>query len=548
MKIPLSMFSALLCDLCGKKKTLLSIFVWAISISPLCATELSEMTLEEKVGQLLMVHFHGEETNNAAKMLVQDLHVGSIIYYNWANGLHSPHQVRRLSRGLQKLAEENRMPIPLLIAVDQEGGAVSRLSRGFTVFPGNKALGMTGDPALAELSAFAIGRELLSVGINMNLAPVVDVNSNPQNPVIGIRAFGESPEIVVAFAKKALEGFQNAGIITSLKHFPGHGAVESDSHEMLPILNKTHEELVKTDLLPFTALAPFAHSIMTAHILVPALDPHNCITLSEKGLKILREQLSFEGVIISDSLVMESILKNSATGEIAEIALQAINAGCDLLILGGKQLTGADQQLELSTEDVRKIYQKLVEAVKTGTLPEKRLNQAVQRILHLKERIGFNQQQLSSVDLLQHQQLAYKIASLAIKIRENNLDCQKQHLFPFAQKYVAFYGPEYAKEELQLSGLAALGGYTIPTYYPSEDELQQAFEADCLLICSYNAWKNPLQSAHIQALIREKPAILVSMGEELDASLFSNASLIVETFSPTLCSLQAACKLLKELE
>lgn len=138
------------------------------------------MSLEEKVGQILMVHFHGEVANDDAKILVQDAKVGSIIYYNWSNGLISPAQVQGLSAGLQQLAKENRIPIPLLIAADQEGGVVARLQSGFTSFPGNRALGETSDPNLAELSALAMGQELQAVGINMNLAPVVDVNSNPR--------------------------------------------------------------------------------------------------------------------------------------------------------------------------------------------------------------------------------------------------------------------------------------------------------------------------------------------------------------------------------
>jgi beta-N-acetylhexosaminidase len=139
-----------------------------------------EMKLEEKVGQILIVHFHGERVNQDAKDLIQEMHVGGFIYYNWANGLNSPDQVTLLSQELQKLAQETRLSIPLLITVDQEGGIVARLTQGFTVFSGNKALGMTGNPELAELSAFAMGGELRAVGVNVNFAPVVDVNSNPK--------------------------------------------------------------------------------------------------------------------------------------------------------------------------------------------------------------------------------------------------------------------------------------------------------------------------------------------------------------------------------
>ncbi|MBI5274304.1 MAG: beta-N-acetylhexosaminidase, partial [Chlamydiales bacterium] len=179
---------------------------------------MDDLSLEEKVGQLLLVHFNGKEVNDDAKTLIQSNYVGGFIYYNWANGLSSPKQVYTLSLNLQQLTQENRRSIPLFIALDQEGGAVNRLSKGFTIFPGNRALSMASDPKLATLNAFASGKELLAVGVNMNLAPVVDINSNPKNPVIGIRSFGNLTEDFLLFANNMIDGYHQAGIITSLKH------------------------------------------------------------------------------------------------------------------------------------------------------------------------------------------------------------------------------------------------------------------------------------------------------------------------------------------
>jgi beta-N-acetylhexosaminidase len=343
----------------------------------------TKMSLEEKVGQLLMVHFNGEEVNQDAKLLIQKLHVGGIIYYNWSNALSSAAQVRNLSMGLQKLAKT-----PLLIAVDQEGGLINRLKEGFTIFPGNLALAKTGQPELAEKCAFAIGQELLSVGVNMNLAPVVDINNNPYNPVIGIRSFGDTAELVTLFARHALQGYRRAGIITCLKHFPGHGDVIVDSHQDLPVVRKTKEELTKLELFPFYQLADQADSIMTAHLLFPALDPQNCATLSQKILTdLLRKEIGFQGVVISDSLVMQGLLKNCSS--IEEAAISSINAGCDLLILGGKQLN-VDSTLELTTENIQKIHQALLQAVQTGVISQQRLEQALQRILNLKNKYVFS--------------------------------------------------------------------------------------------------------------------------------------------------------------
>jgi len=264
-----------------------------------CSDLLQEMSLEEKVGQLLMVHFNGETANEDARVLIQESKVGGIIYYNWSNGLSSPLQVMTLSAELQKLAKKNRFEIPLLIAADQEGGVVARLQKGFTCFPGNRALGETKDCSYAKAAFFAMGQELQAVGINMNLAPVVDVNSNPKNPVIGVRSFGDDPELVSAFGKQALEGLKQAGVISTLKHFPGYGDVAVDPHEDLPIIRKSKEELEKIELVPFTKLASFADAIMTAHILVPAFDADHCSTLSEKTLSYLRDTIGFKGVIHS---------------------------------------------------------------------------------------------------------------------------------------------------------------------------------------------------------------------------------------------------------
>ncbi len=342
------------------------------------------MTLEEKLGQLLMVHFNGEKANDEAEILIQETKVGGIIYYNWCNGLYSPEQVQLLSSGLQELTKSNQNPIPLLIAVDQEGGPVSRLNNGFTKFPSNKVIAENSDPYHAREVALTMGLEMKAVGINMNLAPVVDVNSNPLNPVIGMRSFSSNAETVLAFGSEALNGYKQAHIIATLKHFPGHGDTSIDSHEDLPIIHKSKEELNKVELLPFAGLAKDADAVMTAHILVPAFDTENCSTLSEKTLTYLRETIGFQGVIVSDSLVMRGILKKCHT--VDEAAIQALNAGCDLLILGGKLLSGEYKGFELTALDVQRIHRSLIKAVKMGRISEERVDQAVQRILDLKSR------------------------------------------------------------------------------------------------------------------------------------------------------------------
>lgn len=519
------------------------------------AYSMEHMTLEEKVGQLFIVHFHGDSTNEDSKTLIHDVKVGGIIYYNWANGLTSPQQVQDLSFGLQELVRNTSAAIPLFIAVDQEGGIVSRLNKGFTVFPGNRALGETQDPDLAQAAAYAMGQELQAVGVNMNFAPVVDVNSNLKNPIIGIRAFSNKPEIVAAFGEKSLAGYKQAHIITSLKHFPGHGDVEIDSHEDLPVINKTLQELEHCELVPFAQLAPCADMIMTAHLLVPALDKERCSTVSEKTLSYLKNSLNFTGVIITDSLTMQGVLKKSTS--IDEAAIQALNAGCDILLLGGKQLIG-NTYLELTVEDIKRIHRSIVNAVKNNQVSQERLDQAVKKILTLKKRFlptpasGARPDINGLVNTNQHQELAQKIASLSLQVISNN----PVALSLLVQQKVALFAPQLLRETINKTAFHELGEivecYFFNGLAPSSEEIEalhkNAQTADSIIICSYNSWKYSAQEALIQALLDlEKPTVLVATRDPLDSALFSKASLIINTFSPTVPSLQAVCNKIKEL-
>lgn len=514
-----------------------------------CFPLLSEMSLEQKVGQLFMVQFHGEEANEDARILIQETKVGGIIYYNWCNGLYSPAQVKTLSASLQTLTQSNPHPIPLFIATDQEGGVVARLQSGFTVFPGNRALGETDNPSLAKEAAFATGTELQAVGINMNLAPVVDINNNPRNPVIGIRSFGERAETVLLFAEQALSGYQQAHIIVTLKHFPGHGDTTLDSHENLPIVHKSKEKLEQMELLPFTKLTDRADAIMTAHILVPAFDTKYCSTLSERTLNYLRQILGFRGVIVSDSLVMEGILKQCDT--VDEAAILALNAGCDLLILGGKLLIDKQTGFELKVPDINRIHKSVVRAIEEGRLSQAKIDQSVERILTLKKRYLSFENATKVIDATAHRAIAEKIASLAIKIIQK----EPHSVPPLHEKHIAVVVPKLLQNSISQTALLNLGQSTNVHYFsdlnPSQEEIEDAKRAaataDVLLICAYNAWKNPSQTSLIQFLLDlKKTSILLVTRDPLDADLFPTADLIFKSFSPTSPSFQVICDQLKK--
>lgn len=498
-------------------------------------SDLMNMTLEEKIGQVLMVHFHGEVANDEARALVQEIQVGGIIYYNWANGLESYDQVRALSDSLQKLTETNRLAISLLLAVDQEGGLVNRLTKGFTCFPGNKALGVANNQDFVRKSAKAIGDELKSVGVNFNLAPVVDINNNPRNPIIGIRSFGADSEIVADLSKQALLGYQEASIITSLKHFPGHGDVEIDSHEDLPVLRKSKQELQEREFIPFIKLSSLADTIMTAHITVPSIDPTGaCATLSKPILDVLRHEMGFNGVIITDSLVMEGVLKNSGSAE--EASILAFNAGCDILLLGGKLLSDSFTGKELTLKDVRSIYYAMIQAVKQGRISEERLNESVQRIISLKERYGLcDKRKDLEISLEKHLQLAEQIAALSVEVVR-----MEKALCPSKVSIVAPNVLQSKFLELDLN---------VPIFFCDGDfDNQEALEAELVIFCSHNAWKDPKQLELIQELhAKARHFALLVTRDAYDKDLFPNVESVVMSHSPVSISLKAAlAKLLSD--
>lgn len=501
---------------------------------------LADMTLEEKVGQLLMVHFVGETANEDARVLIKEVKVGGIIYFNWTNGLTSPGQIRQLSESLQSLAS-----IPLLIAADQEGGVVARATRGFTIFPGNKALAVANDPNLAEEAAFAMGEELLSVGINMNLSPVVDVNVNPRNPVIGVRSFGETPETVVLFGKKVLAGFKRAGMISTLKHFPGHGDVEIDSHEDLPILRKSLEELKNCEMLPFAKLCIDADAVMTGHLLVPALDPEHCSTLSEKTLSVLRK-FPFEGLIITDSLVMEGVLKQAQNVE--EAAICSLSAGADILLLGGtKSIDDNGTRHGLNVEEIQKIHLAIVKAVNTGRVLEKRVDEAVEKILQVKNRYLIHPSPTSR-DGKKNGAIAEKIAKLSIQIVRKSQNAMKMK----ECCKILFVAPGFTRESMSKISASQFGDaafWFMKGLAPTENEIETAKalakESDAIIVCSYNAWKNRAQENFIQELLGlGKKSIVLCVRDPLDASLYPNADVVLNTFSPTHISIQAALEVI----
>lgn len=364
---------------------------------------LNRMSIDEKVGQFLIVGIGGKQVSQVAKAHITKRFAGGIILFR--RNIQSPQQVANLTTELQQVAVQTPNAIPLFIAIDQEGGIVTRLKKGATVFPGNLALGATRSESLAEKAGEITALELAAVGINLNFAPVMDINTNPRNPVIGVRAYGDSPMLVSQLGTAYIRGLQANGVLATAKHFPGHGDTHVDSHKKLPTVGHDEARMNAVELAPFrAAIEARVAAMMSAHILYPALDADTPATLSHRVLTgLLREQLGFEGLIITDDLEMQAIDAHYQTGNAAVMAIQA---GADIVMV------------PWSLKKQQQAYNALRNAVKRGKISRTRLEASVRRILKAKNDFGLFEPQPIARNLgnPQHLAIAQTIATQAITV------------------------------------------------------------------------------------------------------------------------------------
>jgi len=281
--------------------------------------------LREKIGQMFMISVQGEALTRDERLIIEQCSFGGFILFD--HNCREPKQILSLCRALWETATER----PPLIATDQEGGRVHRLPEPFTHFPAAARIGATGNSEIAYRAGGAAAAELSPLGVNLNLAPVLDVNSNPENPIIGDRAFGTVPEQVIRFAWPYAQGLRDGGVIPCGKHFPGHGDTEKDSHLALPIVEKSLAELKAVELPPFVhACRQGIETLMTAHVLYRALDQEFPGTLSERIVSgLLRQDLGYDGVVFSDDMGMKAIGANYGEEEATGLA---VRAGIDVLL------------------------------------------------------------------------------------------------------------------------------------------------------------------------------------------------------------------------
>jgi beta-N-acetylhexosaminidase len=378
---------------------------------------IQEMTMEEKVGQLLMPAFRKWKGSNATAInqdmisAIQDYHVGGIILFQ--ENIIERTQTKLLVENLQQQAT-----VPLMIGIDQEGGQVTRLPFAPRM-PGNMALGATGNPELAREVGIAIGSELRGLGIGLNFGPVLDINNNPNNPVIGVRSFGDRKENVAAMGMAYMQGLNDAGVAAVGKHFPGHGDVDLDSHYVLPKSEKTLEQLSKLELYPFQSLIDEGlQGIMSAHITFNQIGSE-MITSQQDGLPIklpatlsvplltdvLRHEMGFKGVLFSDAMDMKAITDHFGP---VQAAVLAIEAGVDVILM---------------PVNIELVYNGLVEAVKTGRISEERIDQSVERILILKSTYIFEQKsdhiQPLNMVVSEALEVEQKVANASVTVVQN---------------------------------------------------------------------------------------------------------------------------------
>lgn len=379
------------------------------------------LTLREKAAQLIFIPFHGAAPNARSReyrqfmKLVRETGVGGMVLVNWNNGrLTQKAQPYALGAFLNRMQKLSR--VPLLVAGDFERGASMRVD-GTTVFPQAMAFGAAGDLALARFEGQVTAREARAVGVQWLFYPVADVNNNPDNPIINIRSYGEDPKQVSALAAAFIEGTRadpHYRVLTTAKHFPGHGDTAVDTHLNMAVINATREHLDNVELLPFrAAIQAGVDAVMTAHIAVPALAPADVpATLSPAILTgLLRGDMGFKGIIVTDALEMGGIAQGYSSGEAAVLALEA---GADALVM---------------PPDPDAAVKAILAAVQSGRLTRARLDESVARLLAAKERMGLDRRATvdleaigDQIDMPEDQERAQDIANRAVTLVKNDVN------------------------------------------------------------------------------------------------------------------------------
>lgn len=505
------------------------------------------MEIGNLIGQKLLFAFKGKQTLSPEIITAFKKYRPSGITLFRPFNVGTVEELRNLNADLQKLAHELNLP-PLLITADQEGGQLMAVG-DCTLLPGNMALGATRSLELARKAGEVLGRELAALGINVNYAPCVDVNINPQNPVIGVRSFSEDPQLVAKLSSAMIEGMQSQGVAATAKHFPGHGDTDSDSHHALGTVSHSIQRLHSVELIPFSsAIQADAKLIMTAHLGITSIDGENPppATLSKNILtKLLREELGYEGVVITDAMDMHAIRQGEFLGEDAILAVQA---GADILMV------------TTDPQDQTRIAEALVNAVQNGKIYIDELKMSYERIAKLKQWLSDKKTtpELNVIRCEEHLAIANEIAEKSITLVRD-----EKSLLPLkleSNQRIAVVIPKpldltpadtssYVTPQLANS-IRQFHSNTdefIISYAPEEKETKDLIDKlkkyDLIVIGTINAYAERKQAEFVnQTLGLNIPTIVIAMRLPYDLAVVPQVSTYLCTYSILEPSMRAVAK------
>jgi beta-N-acetylhexosaminidase len=520
---------------------------------------LGRMRLEDKVGQVFMTQVYGRGARDLgmasanrraygvddAEQVIERYRPGGVIYFDWSGNLHEPRQITALSTGLQRAAMRQPAAVPLLIATDQEQGLVGRIGPPATQLPGSMALGAARSDQLAAAAAGVTGDELRAMGIALDLAPVADVNVNPGNPVIGVRSFGSDPALVARLVASQVRAYQRAGVAATAKHFPGHGDTDVDSHTGLPVIHHSRAQLERVDLPPFrAAISSGVAAVMTAHVVVPALDPSGRpATLSRPIVTgLLRQRLGFDGVVITDALEMAGVRQMFGDDR---VPVEALKAGVDMLLMPPDGSFGLQ-------------YRAVLRAVRSGAISRARLDQAVYRILRLKDQFGLFAHPMPAAGAVAREVGAPAHLAVAQRVAERSVtllrdDAGLLPLAPRRARKVLVTGPSVATATL--AGLLGERGVAVRSLATGSDPggatvaraAVAARGSDLVVAATRNlsAGHGAGQRALVRALAGSgRPLVTVAVGNPYDLAYLPGVRTSLATYSERPASLAALVRVL----
>ena len=502
--------------------------------------DINSLTLREKVGQMIGLAFSGTEYSEELSLQIEKIGAGLLIYFkdNCAN----PKQIFDLNKKILSKAK-----IPPFISLDQEGGMVARVTEGVTQSPGAMVIGATNKYEYAYQLAYNMGFELKQLGFNFNFAPVGDINNNAKNPVINVRSYSEKPHEVAIYVDQAVKGYSDAGMMTSIKHFPGHGDTAVDSHIGLPKVDFDSERLHQMELVPFKlAVEHDLPGIMASHVLYTKYDDVYPTTLSNKVITgLLREELGYKGLVVTDSLTMKAVYDNFTIEEIVE---HGFNSGCDILLLCGARNVAMQQEFADTA----------FRLAEEGKISLEKINASVERILKYKEMFGVGEMAESFESIEGELENSERMA-FAKKVMDEGITLIKDEnkLLPVKESdniLVVFPKIKVVtlaeNEDNSLNSLGDFMPFKVDKFYstidPSVEEKEEllkiANDYDKIIYCSYNATFNPSQADVINSLDQNK-LIVIGVRTPYDLNVLDAKTYLI-SYEASVLSFESLAKFL----